>query len=85
MYLIHMPCFYFVREAWHRYSGGVPPSQEQFVVFTVLATVLVLLLSELNYRFVEVPLRRRGSRIAQEMVPIAQKTVVTPGALQDAR
>lgn len=85
MYLIHMPCFYFVREVWHRYSGGVPPSQEQFVVFTVLATVLVLLLSELNYRFVEVPLRRLGSRIAQEMVPIAQKTVVTPGALQDAR
>jgi peptidoglycan/LPS O-acetylase OafA/YrhL len=33
---------------------------------------LLLVATELNYRFVEVPLRRRGARIAQR---IAQRTI----------
>ena len=36
-----------------------------FWLCTRTATVLVLLLGELNYRFVETPLRERGSAIAR--------------------
>ncbi|ERI52663.1 hypothetical protein N878_04745 [Pseudomonas sp. EGD-AK9] len=68
MYLIHIPCFYLVRELWHRHSGGELPTQDAFMLFTCSAALIVLILSDLNYRFIELPLRRRGARIAQNLL-----------------
>lgn len=68
MYLIHVPAFCFTREIWYRLS---PKAQEAgpdyFYLYLFTASVLILLFSELNYRFVEEPLRRRGKNAAQRI------------------
>ena len=68
LYLIHMPSYLLTREIWWRLS---PPGTEFGPQLTAkyLATAFVLLvvLSELNYRLVETPLRLRGKRIAQRI------------------
>jgi len=76
IYLTHMPCFYMVRETWHRFTGGAAPTQEQFLLFLSSASFLILLLSELNFRLIEVPFRKRGSRIASAMVTSSPDTGV---------
>lgn len=80
IYLTHMPCFFIVRETWHRFAEGAAPTQEQFLLFTASATGLVLLLSDLNYRLIEVPLRKKGARIAGALATTPQNSGSTPGA-----
>ncbi|BCR22670.1 acyltransferase family protein [Aquipseudomonas alcaligenes] len=65
IYLTHMPCFFIVREIWYRYSSGAIPGAEQFMLFSLSAGGLILLLSEINYRLIELPLRKRGAGIAK--------------------
>ncbi|WP_017938056.1 acyltransferase family protein [Zestomonas thermotolerans] len=68
IYLIHMPAFFLTREIWHRLYPEQPGFGEDFLVpFVVTAAGLIIVLSELNYRLVECPLRERGRRIAQKM------------------
>lgn len=65
IYLIHVPVYRFTREIWERISidptaiGGAYSLR-----FALTAIPLTLLLAELNYRFVETPLRVRGARLA---------------------
>lgn len=68
IYLVHVPSFFLIREFWYRYSGGVAPTHDQFALFTLSAVVLVLVLSDINYRLIEQPLRRHGARIASGML-----------------
>lgn len=87
IYLVHVPSYFLVREFWHRYSSGAAPTHDQFALFTVSALLLVLTLSDINYRFVELPLRRRGARIAggihsHDPVPILS---ATPSTSSEAR
>jgi peptidoglycan/LPS O-acetylase OafA/YrhL len=63
IYLIHIPVFYTVRETIHR-TGQKSP--EPFLVVT-LALAALFFLSDLNYRFVEQPLRKRGAEIADRI------------------
>lgn len=67
LYLIHIPVFAITREIWFRIS---PPGTEFGPDFTVRylasAAVLLVLLAELNYRVVEMPLRRKGKQIAND-------------------
>ena len=62
IYLIHTPVFKITHELTMRYLQGIgQPYGPEVVPFLLLvAGVLILLLSELNYRFVEEPLRQRG-------------------------
>lgn len=64
IYLIHIPAFYAVRELGYRLGLGqtfsIPPW-----LLAVVAVALIFVLAELNFRFVETPLRRRGRRIAK--------------------
>lgn len=65
LYLIHIPTYFLTREIWFRL---LPPGQELGPSYTLpvvlTALPLLFLLSELNYRLVEVPLRRHGAAIA---------------------
>ncbi|MBD9413386.1 acyltransferase [Pseudomonas sp. PDM16] len=64
IYLIHIPAFFLTREVWARLAPGQPADDAFFYRYVLTAGLLILLLSELNYRLVETPLRRRGGRIA---------------------
>jgi peptidoglycan/LPS O-acetylase OafA/YrhL len=68
LYLIHIPAFFLAREIWFRIE---PPGTVFDHAFTARLGLtgfgLLVTLTELNYRFVEVPLRRRGARIAQRI------------------
>jgi peptidoglycan/LPS O-acetylase OafA/YrhL len=72
LYLIHIPAFFLAREIWFRIE---PPGTVFNGTYTLRLALtgfgLLLIFTEFNYRLVEVPLRRRGARIAQR---IAQRT-----------
>lgn len=67
IYLIHIPAFFFTRELWYRLHGGVEFDPAFFYPFLLTATVLIVLLCEFNYRFVETPFRRKGKLIAERI------------------
>jgi peptidoglycan/LPS O-acetylase OafA/YrhL len=64
IYLIHVPAFFLVREFFFRFDSGRALGDDFFWPFALSAFFLILILSELNYRFVELPLRNRGALAA---------------------
>lgn len=65
IYLIHVPVYRLTRELWERASIDPTAIGGSFTLrFALTAIPLTLLLAELNYRFVETPLRVRGARLA---------------------
>jgi peptidoglycan/LPS O-acetylase OafA/YrhL len=81
IYLIHLPLFGIVQELWLRYShflGAHPPDPRYFYAPMIL--ILLPILAELNFRFVESPLRRRGTQLANR---IMAKRPAMPTALPD--
>lgn len=66
LYLIHIPAFFLTLELWFRLVGKMDSSYT--VVLILTAIPLLCLLTEMNYRLVEVPLRRKGAAIASRMV-----------------
>ena len=63
IYLIHIPVFFGVRETLHRANIQSPNP----VLVTIVALVALFLLSDLNYRFLETPLRKKGAAIANRI------------------
>lgn len=76
IYLIHIPAFYLSREIWFRLQHGVAASDELFFPLLFTACALIVLLSELNYRLIETPLRLRGADIAKQFLTVESKTAV---------
>ncbi len=74
IYLIHIPAFYISREIWFRLQPGVVASDELFFPLLLTACALIVLLSELNYRLIETPLRLRGADIAKRFLTVESKT-----------
>lgn len=68
IYLIHLPVFLAAREIWFRIDPRILQDGRHHTS-TLLATALLLTLAlaELNYRFVETPLRRHGVKIADRI------------------
>jgi peptidoglycan/LPS O-acetylase OafA/YrhL len=65
IYLIHIPAYYTTREIFFRMQPpGTGFDASYGLRFLATATVLIIVLAELNYRLVETPLRRRGAEIA---------------------
>jgi peptidoglycan/LPS O-acetylase OafA/YrhL len=65
IYLIHIPVFFGVREAaWRVDPNLLGPSPQHAALLVASAAVLLFGLAELNYRIIEVPLRRYGARLA---------------------
>ena len=81
IYLIHIPAFFFTREIYYRlYPRQGDFGEPFFYPFVFTAAVLIVVLSELNYRLIECPLRERGKRIAQRLFarPVPQVRVDAP-------
>jgi peptidoglycan/LPS O-acetylase OafA/YrhL len=81
LYLIHIPVYFATREIWYRLQPPGTIFTDRFAVrFTYTAAILLFGLAELNYRFVELPLRLRGTQIAKDIasrrdVPSAREAV----------
>ncbi|MCS3396419.1 acyltransferase family protein [Burkholderia thailandensis] len=66
IYLIHVPVYRLTREIWERVATTPSAIDGSFTLrFAFTAIPIVLLLAELNYRFVETPLRLHGTRVAE--------------------
>ncbi|MQR02598.1 acyltransferase family protein [Glaciimonas soli] len=68
LYLTHMPAYLMSRQIWY----WIAPKDTIFdrtynVQLALTAAVLVLVFSELNYRFIETPLRARGKKITDNL------------------
>ncbi len=66
LYLIHIPVYFTAHETWFRLAprGAVPHGWVAWA-YALAALGALLLLADLNYHVVEVPLRRKGRRIAE--------------------
>lgn len=81
IYLTHIPAFFFTREIYYRlYPQQGDFGDSFFYPFVLTAAVLIVVLSELNYRLIECPLRERGKQIAQRLFakPAPQVRVDAP-------
>lgn len=68
IYLIHIPAFFLTREIWFRLDPASAGSDTAYMpAFAATALLLILVASELNYRFIEMPLRRRGVLLAERI------------------
>jgi peptidoglycan/LPS O-acetylase OafA/YrhL len=59
MYLIHIPAFALTRVIWEKLYG-FPLSGSFTLRFSITAILLTVVAADLNYKFVEEPLRKRG-------------------------
>lgn len=68
IYVIHIPAFYLSREIWFLIGNPASPKFNSAYLdqLVVTAVILIALLSELNYRFIELPLRQKGSNISRQ-------------------
>jgi peptidoglycan/LPS O-acetylase OafA/YrhL len=64
LYVMHTPLFCATHEVFARASGGTWYDSHVSPLFIATGVSATLLLAELNYRWVERPLRRHGRRIA---------------------
>ena len=68
IYLIHIPAYQLVRELIFRLqNAGLPSPAGHPIVTLLLAFGLIVLLSELNYRFIEMPMRNRGAVLVKRL------------------
>lgn len=79
IYLIHVPVFFLLRELWFRFAplGSQDPASHPWLALSC-ALLLIGLLSELNYRLVEMPLRNRGAQLVGRLS--AARTLPVSGA-----
>jgi peptidoglycan/LPS O-acetylase OafA/YrhL len=82
MYLIHPFVYAAIIETWYRLSPKGTVFNEAYTLpFVLTATVSILVLCDLNYRLIEIPLRRIGVKIASR---IMQGNADNPGFEQQA-
>jgi peptidoglycan/LPS O-acetylase OafA/YrhL len=80
IYLLQPTVFYATRQFWLRSLAGAPLSGVYMLRFTVIATVLIIVLAEANFRFVEEPLRKYGKARAKRFLLQGIPPKVSPTA-----
>lgn len=67
LYVIHVCAYHFSRELWYRYavSQGLTLDASFTLELALTALAFAVIAAELNYRFVEEPLRRKGAEISR--------------------
>lgn len=81
IYVIHFPAYRISQEIWHRYAPtqGLAFDGGLTAELLLTAAILIIVLSELNYRLIEEPLRKKGAAIArQRLLPKEQCVVAAP-------
>ena len=84
LYLIHIPAFYMTYELWFRLAGrDLNPEYRLRLLLTAIP--LLCILTEMNFRLVEVPLRQRGAMLSKRIVAKTAEALrpVATGSLID--
>ena len=68
LYLIHIPVFFATRELFYRVSTEQAGDPQLASAYLLCAAVLLIMLAELNYRLIEMPLRRRGVLLSARLL-----------------
>jgi peptidoglycan/LPS O-acetylase OafA/YrhL len=68
IYLIHIPAITLTHEIWFRINPASHTDHSYGWIMLATWLAMVTVLSELNFRLVETPLRRRGARIADRIM-----------------
>jgi peptidoglycan/LPS O-acetylase OafA/YrhL len=68
LYLIHVPAFFLTREIFYRAAqAGMDDGFEHALPIVATFIVIAVGAAEINYRWVEVPLRRYGAGVAERV------------------
>ncbi len=65
LYLVHIPVFFGMHEMWFRLYTLATPTHRQAIIYFALTLIPLTLVTELNYRLLERPLRERGKDVAR--------------------
>ena len=85
IYLIHIPAFYATREFWFRLRPEVlTPGWGHLALLLGTALPLVFVAAELNYRFIERPLRQYGAGLADRLRQRSRSHGAVTGAVNNA-
>ena len=69
IYLIHIPAFFATREIWYRITpSGTKFDASYTFPFILTAATIILVCSEINFRLVEAPFRRKGAEISKRLL-----------------
>jgi peptidoglycan/LPS O-acetylase OafA/YrhL len=69
IYLIHVPAFYLTKEIWYRIApNGTIFDASYTIQFILTGFGLVYILGECNYRFLELPSRKKGRIISAHFI-----------------
>jgi peptidoglycan/LPS O-acetylase OafA/YrhL len=72
LYLVHFPAFAITRWMLSPYSAWIADHKGQrTVIYAIVAAATMYVLAEANFRLIEMPLRKRGHRLAAEL-PLRQ-------------
>lgn len=66
LYLTHIPVFLIIREMLFLGTGAQQPIEGFVVVFVAFSILLLLLIADISYKFVEVPMRDYGVYISSK-------------------
>lgn len=80
IYLIHIPAFFLTREIWFNLYPSGGHTDAFFYKYLFVAVLLIVIFSELNFRLVETPLRRRGAAMAQRFFESSSSSVTKQSA-----
>lgn len=83
LYLIYVPAFFATRELFHRAGLDAAPTHLLLLAYLLAALALLLIATELNFRWLESPLRRYGAKQANAIM--ARSTPVAPASPQIPR
>ena len=82
IYLIHIPLYGVAKEIWFRYSQDHVLTAAHALVLALMVALVIPILAELNFRFLENPLRRKGKQLARR---IMARHVPAPAPLHAGR
>ncbi|GAJ30752.1 acyltransferase family protein [Acidomonas methanolica] len=80
LYLVHIPVYFAMHELWYRIYDMAVPSRVQAVAYLTVTLLLLAIVTEMNYTFLECPLREHGRIAARRFARNAQ--VATQGEIR---
>lgn len=72
LYLVHIPVFFGMHEMWFRLYTLAVPTHYQALCYFALTLVPLILITELNYRLLERPLREHGKVVTHRYLQRVQ-------------